>query len=61
MNGPPSARTWAYPEDERHRFLFQVHGNRCEEPERLLAAHRERRHEAEAAALALDREAAPRP
>ncbi|WP_079161451.1 tetratricopeptide repeat protein [Streptomyces fodineus] len=98
------------PEDERHRFLFHVHGNagvgktflireleqiarergaltayvdegagsvpeamaaighqlaqqghRCKELERQLAAYRERRHEAEAAALALDPEAAPRP
>ncbi|MEV5874309.1 tetratricopeptide repeat protein [Streptomyces sp. NPDC052101] len=98
------------PEDERHRFLFHVHGNagvgktflvreleqiarergaltayvdesagsvpeamaaigrqlaqqghRCKELERQLAAYRERRHEAEAAALALDPETAPRP
>ncbi|GHE00455.1 tetratricopeptide repeat protein [Streptomyces alanosinicus] len=98
------------PEDERHRFLFHVHGNagvgktflvreleqlarergaltayvdesagsvpealaaiggrlarqghRCRELERQLAAYRERRHEAEAAALALDPEAAPHP
>ncbi|MEV6115120.1 tetratricopeptide repeat protein [Streptomyces sp. NPDC052109] len=35
-------------------------GHRCKELERLLAAYRERRHEAEAA-LALDPEAAPRP
>ncbi|MCC5478719.1 tetratricopeptide repeat protein [Streptomyces barringtoniae] len=96
------------PEDERHRFLFHVHGNagvgktflireleqiarergaltayvdesvgsvpeamaavcdqlgrqghRCKELERLLAAYRERRHEAEASAL--DPEAAPHP
>ncbi|MGV4985529.1 tetratricopeptide repeat protein [Streptomyces sp. NRAIS4] len=36
-------------------------GHRCKELERQLAAYRERRHEAEAAALALDPEAAPRP
>jgi tetratricopeptide (TPR) repeat protein len=98
------------PEDERHRFLFHIHGNagvgktflvreleqiaresgaltayvdesvgsvpeamaaicdqlgrqghRCKELERLLAAYRERRHEAEAAALSLDPEAGPHP